>query len=73
MGGHSREILLAGAGIVLVFTFAFGRYIFEGMIYHLAVDLTDELGVHLYIAGWAMLLYGIFCMSREQKSEKTRR
>ncbi len=62
MGSYDKEILLAGIGIVLVFTFAFGRHMFDGMIYHITADLTSELGVHLYIAGWILVAYCLYRM-----------
>ncbi|GEM_PF-3368385 len=73
MGSYDREILLAGIGIVLIFTFAFGSSIFSGMIHHIIGDLTSELGIHLYIVGWALVLYGLYRVLRKQKENSSKK
>jgi len=69
MGSYDREILLAGIGIVLIFTLVFGSGIFGGMIYHIIGDLTGELGVHVYIAGWVLIFYGLFRILKKPREQ----
>lgn len=65
MAGCRKEIMLAGLGIVLIFSFASGFQIFGQMLSHLRADLTDDLGVHLYIAGLALLAFDLYGLARK--------
>ncbi len=65
MTGYRKETILAGLGIILIFTFAFGFRIFGQMLSHLGADLTDELGIHVYIAGFALVIFGLCRLARK--------
>ncbi len=38
---------------------------------HLKSDLTTELSIHIYIAGWIIVIYGIYKLLKNEKTKNS--
>ena len=52
--------LIAGLALIILGTVIEGIGIVSHSISHIYSDLTVELLIHLYIAGWILVIYGIY-------------
>ena len=52
--------LIAGLALIILGTVIEGIGIVSHAISHIYSDLTVELLIHLYIAGWILVIYGIY-------------
>ncbi|MBI4015126.1 MAG: hypothetical protein HY362_00175 [Candidatus Aenigmarchaeota archaeon] len=59
---YAAEIcILLGLLLILYFSFVLGFVqAFSNMFSHIVKDFTIELSDHLYIAGWLLLIYGLY-------------
>ncbi len=65
---HAAVIyILLGLLLILSISFLFGILeVFQGMLSHIVKDFTIELSEHLYIAGWLLLLYGLYKLGKKR-------
>lgn len=64
---RSHIALLAGLVLVALGLAIEGLGIFPRTLQHLVEDLTVDLTIHLFIAGWLLLAYGLFRLSRKER------
>lgn len=66
---HDRNVttMIVGLVVVLVVSFFQGfASTFDEMLRHVARDLTAELAIHVYIAGWLLFLYGLYRYAKKR-------
>ena len=65
---HAAEVcILLGLLLIIYFSLVLGFVqAFSNMLSHIIKDFTIELPDHLYIAGWFLLLYGMYKLAKKR-------
>ena len=63
--GTALALIISGLALIIILSLLDGFvYSFVNTVHHIVSDLTVDLKVHAYIAGFVLLIYGLYKMSR---------